>query len=104
MRTCTCTQCGNKFNEDDSNPNIHYSNPANICPHCDIYNKKSIGEWYQDRDGEYKQKQPPTDDIIDKISKINAMDHMNQITSIREIVAFNYCKQLIIEMLMEIKS
>jgi hypothetical protein len=58
MRNCTCKQCGRIFSENDADPAIHYSNPSTTCPTCETYNKKAIGDWYQTRDGEYKQKLP----------------------------------------------
>jgi hypothetical protein len=56
MRECICRQCNHKFYEDDSNPNIHYSNPSTICGHCLNYNSLSVGSWYQTSDGQYHQK------------------------------------------------
>lgn len=64
MRNCTCKQCGKTFSEDDGNPAIHYSTPATVCPHCIIYNQKAVGDWYQDRNGEYKQKLPIMDNDL----------------------------------------
>lgn len=31
MRKCNCKKCGREFYEDDSNPNVHYSNPSKFC-------------------------------------------------------------------------
>jgi len=51
-----CKQCGKPIIEDTTNPAIHYSTPSEICMHCEIKNNKKRGEWYQDRNGEYRQK------------------------------------------------
>lgn len=56
MRKCICKKCGREFQEDDSNPNIHYSNPAVVCISCEIYSKKKVGEYYQDKNGNYIKK------------------------------------------------
>lgn len=56
MRECKCTQCGGRFFEDDSNPNIHYSEPAKICNHCIHINRAPTGTWLQRADGSYYQK------------------------------------------------
>lgn len=56
MRKVKCSQCNKYFLENDGNPNIHYSTPESICFHCKIFNKKPIGSWYQDSDGNYKLK------------------------------------------------
>lgn len=36
MRSFICERCGNESSEDDSNPAIHYSNPAKVCWRCEI--------------------------------------------------------------------
>ena len=41
MRICKCQQCKGEFAEDDSNPAIHYSEPAKICSRCEKSNKLS---------------------------------------------------------------
>ena len=40
MRKCKCKKCGGEFLEDDSNPNIHYSIPAELCFYCKEGEKK----------------------------------------------------------------
>jgi hypothetical protein len=56
MRKCVCKKCGREFYEDDSNPNIHYSQPANICRTCEAYEKASVGGYIQLPSGEYVRK------------------------------------------------
>lgn len=66
MRVSNCEQCGGRVAEDDSIPSIHYSNPAKICFHCEIYNKKKNGDYHQKSDGSYFQKA----DNIDSLGRI----------------------------------
>jgi hypothetical protein len=56
MRKCVCKKCGREFCEDDSNPNIHYSQPANICRTCEAYEKAPVGGYIQLPSGEYVRK------------------------------------------------
>ena len=59
MRKCICKQCGRDFLENDGNPAIHYSEPAEICIHCESLNELKDGEYYQAADGEYYKKGIP---------------------------------------------
>jgi len=56
MRKCICKQCNREFLEDDHNPGIHYSTPAELCIHCEGSNSLKDGQWYQAADGNYYQK------------------------------------------------
>ena len=56
MRQCTCKKCGCKFYENDSNPNIHYSNPSEVCMTCDVREKTPLGGYFQLPNGEYIKK------------------------------------------------
>ena len=56
MRKSKCKQCSKDFFEDDTNPNVHYSKPSEICMHCETYNKLKPGQYYQKRDGKYVKK------------------------------------------------
>ena len=40
MRYSICTICGGTIIEDDSNPNVHYSNPDTICWRCKLLTEK----------------------------------------------------------------
>ena len=55
MRNCKCTKCGREFQEPDNNANVHYSTPATVCRTCEVKARLKPGDWYQDKDGEYKQ-------------------------------------------------
>lgn len=48
--------CGSKILENDTNPNVHYSNPQEICWRCKAEEKAPIGAWLQRKDGTYYQK------------------------------------------------
>lgn len=67
MRKCECKQCGRTFLENDGDPGIHYSVPAELCFHCEGFNRLKDGEWYQAADGEYYQKGTPEADQRQKI-------------------------------------
>lgn len=56
MRKCKCKQCGRDFLENDGDPGIHYSVPAELCLHCEGFNELEDGEYYQGADGEYYKK------------------------------------------------
>jgi len=34
MRVSICEKCGSEIQEDDTNPNIHYSEPETLCWRC----------------------------------------------------------------------
>ena len=76
MRNCTCKQCGRIFSENDADPAIHYSNPSTTCPTCETYNKKAIGDWYQTRDGEYKQKLPDVNLLAAAPELLEALENL----------------------------
>lgn len=56
MRYSKCVNCGRTISEDDTNPNIHYSNPETVCWRCKTESNISIGSWLQDSNGNYYQK------------------------------------------------
>ena len=56
MRECLCLKCHQKFYEDDTNPNIHYSNPSPICERCISFGMGNEEDWFQRKDGSYYQK------------------------------------------------
>lgn len=56
MRSSKCKICGSKILENDTNPNVHYSNPQEICWRCKAEEKAPIGAWLQRKDGTYYQK------------------------------------------------
>ena len=56
MRKIICENCKGEFLEEDSNPNVHYSNPAKICSHCKMVEHKNPGDYYQNTAGEYIKK------------------------------------------------
>ena len=54
MRKIKCQKCGDEFFENDSNPNIHYSNNINnMCHWCKVYESRPIGSYVQLKDGSY---------------------------------------------------
>lgn len=69
MRQCICKQCGRKFFENDGDPNIHYSIPAELCLHCESFNKLPDGEYYQAADGEYYKKGIPEAEQRNELGK-----------------------------------
>jgi hypothetical protein len=56
MRECTCSKCGRKFQENDSNPAVHYSTPSTVCTRCELLERLKPGDWYYDYNGNYVQK------------------------------------------------
>jgi len=57
MSYIKCKKCGKDYYEDDSNPNIHYSdNNVQLCGWCKNYESLKVGEWYQDSKGDFIQK------------------------------------------------
>lgn len=52
----TCVKCDRKFFISDTNPNLHYSTPSDICERCELQSKLKVGEWYTDKNGEHVQK------------------------------------------------
>ena len=51
-----CIKCGKQIIRDDTNPNIHYSNPETICFNCKRIEDAKPGDWLQDEQGNYYQK------------------------------------------------
>jgi len=62
MRSCICKRCQSVFYEDDSNPNVHYSQPSDLCRSCLLWDSTPIGGYVQTRSGEYVQKKEQSDD------------------------------------------
>jgi ribosomal protein L40E len=56
MRKTVCKKCGSKIIENDRNPNVHYSNPREICWRCEAEEEAPIGAWLQRKDGSYYRK------------------------------------------------
>ena len=57
MRVSYCSKCARRILEDDSNPNIHYSNSQTVCDRCIRKEEAPVGTWFQDSKGNYYQKQ-----------------------------------------------
>jgi hypothetical protein len=60
MRKIECKNCGKSFLEDDSNPNVHYSSPSDLCPLCEKkYKPTYIEVTFIDRDGRKLKRKIP---------------------------------------------
>lgn len=62
MSYIKCTICGHQEFKDYSNPNVHYSSEENDitkfkCQSCINFENLKPGDWYQDKDGNYLQKE-----------------------------------------------
>lgn len=56
MRNSKCVKCGSQISENDTNPNVHYSNPQTVCDRCIREQSAPAGAWLQDKQGNYYQK------------------------------------------------
>jgi hypothetical protein len=64
MRISHCNKCGSKITEDDSNPAVHYSNPATICHRCETLDEP---KYIQDAKGNYHA----NDALVEKLEVEN---------------------------------
>ena len=56
-----CSKCCKDYFINHNDPNVHYApidrNEVLMCRHCGNYENLKVGEWYQESNGEYKQKE-----------------------------------------------
>lgn len=78
-----CTTCGCDTFLDHSNPNLHYSNAYSNteCMNCKFMSSLKVGDWYQDKKGNYHQKE---DDFKNETTNIEKTTSEQYLKSAKE--------------------